>query len=620
MGFEHTGAGFMLPSLTLATRPRPRWPSRLWAVILISIPALAPCTSQAQTTNPQEISSKAQTANAPEISSHDIEPTFKLQAERNLVMVRVVVRDAKGATVDNLRKEDFQLFDHGKLQAISHFSLEKPALKATEPTPPKPAEKTAPEPEDIDETAMPTSAARRFVALYFDDVNSPFENLARTRDAADHFLTSSIQPGDRAALYTSSGQKQIDFTDNLAQIHQALFDLRPRPIIGNDTSCGAVPPYEAYLIVEEHDPIALSVAANEIMTCHPCPPPTTEQECLMEAQSTAQSAATLSLTMSETQSYAALRGIESVVRRLTSLPGQRSMVIVSAGFLTDTLRYELSQIADRALRSGVILNAIDARGLYTDPTLDASRSSIAVSQDAAIIGQKHMILMESARRQTEGMQSLALDTGGIFFNNSNDLEAGFRKTAGLPEAYYLLAFSPQNLKIDGNFHPIQVKLVSLKGLSVQARRGYYAPKKPNDPTMQEKEEIREAVYSQDETHELPIDVHTQFFMKTESDARITVLTRIDLRPLHLRKDADRNVGSLTFVTVVFDRDGHMINGQQKAVQLRLRDSSLERYQQTGITMRTLFDVKPGTYLVRAIVRDSESGQISGLNRTVEIPY
>ena len=78
---------------------------------------------------------------------------------------------------------------------------------------------------------MPASTARRFVAMLFDDVNTPFESLARARDAADHFLTSSVQPGDRVALYTSSGQKQIDFTDDLAQVHQALFELRPRPIV-----------------------------------------------------------------------------------------------------------------------------------------------------------------------------------------------------------------------------------------------------------------------------------------------------------------------------------------------------------------------------------------------------
>jgi len=611
-----------LPSLTLARRRRPRWPLRLWAVILTVIPALAPCTSQAQTTNPQEVSSKAQTTNPQEISSRDVEPTFKLQAERNLVTVRVVVRDAKGATVDNLRKEDFQLFDHGKLQTISHFSLEKPALKTPEPAPKKSAEPPPADAEATDETVMPDSTARRFVALYFDDVNTPFENLARARDAADHFLTSSAQPGDRAALFTSSGQKQLDFTDNLAQIHQALLDLRPRPIIGVDTSCGAIPPYQAFLIVDHQDPIAIAEAADEIMNCNPCPATTAQQEqqCLSQAQSMVQGDAIRSLSFSETESTAALRGIEAVVRRLTSLPGQRSMVIVSGGFLTETLHFELDQIADRALRSGVIINAIDARGLYTDPTLDASQGDFAATLNPASRGEKHTMLMESARRQTDGMQSLAADTGGIFFNNSNDLEAGFHKAAGLPESFYLLAFSPQNLKLDGAFHPLQVKLVLHKGLVVQARRGYYAPKKPNDPTVQEKEEIQEAVFSQDETHELPIDVHTQFFMKTESDARISVLTRIDLHPLHFRKEADRNFDDLTFVTVVFDQDGHVISGQQKAVQLRLRDETLERYLQTGITMRTLFDVKPGTYLVRAIVRDSESGQISGLNRTVEIPY
>ena len=617
MAFEHTGAGFMLPSLTLARRPRPPLPSGLWAVILILIPALAPCTFQAQTTNPQEISSK------------DVEPTFKLQAERNLVMVRVVVRDAKGATVDNLRKEDFQLFDHGKLQAISHFSLEKPALKATEPPPPKPTEKTAAaEPEAADETALPTSAARRFVVLYFDDVNTPLEGLARARDAADHFLTTSIQPGDRFALYTSSGEKQIDFTDDVAQIHQALFELHPRPLVGQDPSCGAIPPYEAYLIVDHQDPTALAVATIETLNCSSSRPADNLAEAqafITQMQPFVQSEAMRYLSQSEVEATAVLRGIESVVRRMASLPGQRSVIIVSAGFLTETLRFELSQIADRALRANVILNALDARGLYTDPQIPdvnqlyanlLGRGLLSVP----ILTAPRFMHVQTARRQADGMQSLALDTGGIFFNNSNDLEDGFRKTAGLPEAFYVLAFSPQNLKLDGAFHPLQVKLVSLRDLSVQARKGYYAPKKPNDPAVQEKEEIREAVLSQEETHELPIDVHTQFFMKTESDARIAVLTRIDLRQLHLRKEADRNADHLTFVTAMFDRDGRVISVLQKSVDLHLRDASLERLLQTGITIQSTFDVKPGTYLVRAVVRDSASGQISGLNRTVEIPY
>jgi len=593
---------------TLARRPEPQWPSRLLVVILSLIPALAPRRFPAQTVDPQEISSR------------EAMPTFKLQTERNLVMVRVVVRDGKGTVVDNLRKEDFQIFDHGKSQAILHFSLEKPEVKSSEALVTKPSEKALTAPEEEDETVISASTARRFVAMYFDDVNTTFESLVRARDAADRFLTSSVQPGDRVALYTSSGLKQVDFTDDMAQVHQALLQLRPRPIVPEDMTCGAIPPYEAYLIINQNDPMAIAEATDEALNCTPCPSQESQQQCAMQGQSMAQAEAAKALSVGEVQSTAALRGIESIVRRLTSLPGQRSMVIISAGFLTETLRFDLSQITDRALHAGVIINAIDARGLWTDPTLDASHASFAHTMNSASQGQKHLIIMESARRQTDGMRDLALDTGGIFFDNNNDLDAGFRKVAGVPAAYYLLAFSPQNLKLDGQFHPLQVKLVALKGLSVQARRGYFAPRKPTDATEQEKEEIREALFSQDETHELPIDVHTQFFMKTVSDARITVLTRIDLRPLQFRKEGDRNVDTLTFVTALFDQDGHEISGQQKTLEFHMHDATLAKYQQTGITMRNLFDVKPGTYLVRSVVRDSESGHISGLNRTVEIPY
>jgi hypothetical protein len=305
---------------------------------------------------------------------------------------------------------------------------------------------------------------------------------------------------------------------------------------------------------------------------------------------------------------------------LAALPGQRSVVIVSAGFLTETLQYELESIIDRALRSNVIVSVLDARGLYTDSTLDVTERRIATSKRADVWGKKNQMLIDSANRQSDGIRTIALDTGGVFFNNSNDLEAGFRQAATLPQAYYVLAFSPQNLKLDGAFHPLKVKLVPPSSFTLQARRGYYAPRKPADPTVQEKEEIQEALFSQDETHELPMEVHTQFFMKTESDAQLAVLTRLDLRQLHFRKQEDRNFDNLTFVTAVFDRDGHLVSGQEKLLSLKLRDESLARYLQTGITLKLNFDIKPGTYLVRSVVRDSESGQISGLNRTIEIPY
>jgi hypothetical protein len=204
--------------------------------------------------------------------------------------------------------------------------------------------------------------------------------------------------------------------------------------------------------------------------------------------------------------------------------------------------------------------------------------------------------------------------------SGNDLEAGFRQAAALPDPYYVLGFSPQDLKFDGGFHALKVKLVSELRLSVQARRGYFAPKKVEDPSVREKEEIEEAVFSHDESRELPVEVHTQFFVKSNSEVQLAVMAHVDLHPVHFRKQEERNLNNLTFVTALFDRDGHMVTVQERIVQLSLRDATLTAFLKRGLTVTTHFDIKPGTYLVRTVVRDSESGQISGLNHTVEIPF
>jgi hypothetical protein len=117
-----------------------------------------------------------------------------------------------------------------------------------------------------------------------------------------------------------------------------------------------------------------------------------------------------------------------------------------------------------------------------------------------------------------------------------------------------------------------------------------------------------------------VEVRTQFFVKSSSEVQLAILAHVDLHPVHFRKQEGRNLDNLAFVTALFDRDGHLVTVQEKIVQLRLRDATLTALLDRGLTLRTHFDIKPGTYLVRTVVRDSESGQISGLNRTVEIPY
>src|SRR3989442_6473007 len=186
--------------------------------------------------------------------------------------------------------------------------------------------------------------------------------------------------------------------------------------------------------------------------------------------------------------------------------------------------------------------------------------------------------------------------------------------------FYVLGFSPKYLKYDGRFHNLKVELAKPARVTLRARRGYFAPKIAPDAAAQAEEEIENAVFSQAQVSELPLELHTQFFRINDKDVKLSVLAHLDVRFLRFRKSEGRNLENLTVVTVLFDRDGKYLTANEKRLEFRLRDGSLERLFHSGLTMKTSFDVKPGTYQVRQAVRDAEGGHLSGLSRTVEIPF
>jgi len=449
-----------------------------------------------------------------ELTTRETQPTFRIQVQRNLVVVRVVVRDSKGTVVGNLRREDFQLLDNGKPQTISQFAVEVPSSKL--PTG-LIAEKQEEDLEAQPETTLAPSTPQRYLGVFFDDVHMPFEDVARSREAADRYLGSALQPGDRVGVFTSSGQNVLAFTDDRTRLHQSLLLLRPRPSHATATDqCPAMPDYRAYLIAEQRDAQALEIATEEILACRY----QGDRERLAKARQDAEIDARQRLSVAEMESLYSLRGIERLVRRMRSLPGQRNIVLVSCGFLTETLHFEVSDIVDRALRANVVINALDSRGLYvTLPIGEIQEWSFVIAARADLLGRQQQIEIRRASMATDAMRTLSGDTGGTFFNNNNDLELGFRRLAPLPEVYYVLAFSPQILKMDGRFHSLKVRLVSGTGLTLQARKGYYAPRQPSNAAAQEKEEIEQAIFSQDEANELPADVHTQFFKINDTSCK-----------------------------------------------------------------------------------------------------
>ncbi len=550
--------------------------------------------------------------NSAELNSHEAPTTFKVNVR--LVLVRVVARDSKGHAIGNLHKEDFQVFDNRKPQVITQFSVEQPGAQVVQES--KTSEASSGEaPSAPDQGKMP-DVPERFIAYVFDDVHIQFGDLAQARAAADRYL-ATLLPTDRVAIFSTSGQTMLDFTDDRAQLHATLLRLQPRPVTGSGVAqCPDISYYMGDLIQNKQDSQAFSVATQDALDCAFGG----DQTYLKQAQAMVLSGASEAITNGETESRLALGVLKDVVRRTAFMPGQRNVVLVSPGFLTPQLEFEYQEIIDRALRSQVIISALDARGLYTIvPGGDASSAGSSGPNAAFVSANKLQYHLADASANSDIMAVLSDSTGGTFFQNNNDLDEGLRRVASAPEYYYVLGFSPQNLKLDGRFHGLKVTLKNPAKITLQARRGYYAPKHAEDSSEQAKREIEDAVFSQEEMHDLPVGLHTQFFKSSEADAKLMVLAHIDVKQLRYRKADGRNCNDLTVVSALFDRNGTFLKGSERTLEMRLKDETLQYKLGSGITMKASFDVKPGSYLVRLVVRDKEGQLMSAENGAVQIP-
>lgn len=567
--------------------------------VLFSFSLQAQSPSSSSQIPPSGTSQDAQQPPKPqneEITSHDSPATFKVRV--SFVFVRVVVRDQNGKVIPNLKKEDFQLADNRKLQVISTFAVETAGshittVKMDSDSGTAPTEGTSVKPAEL---------PQRFITLFFDDLHLSTQDALLSRQAATK-LFAAMKTGDRLAIYTSSGQVQQDFTAERGKLEETLLRILPRPLSNRGLSdCPPMTYYEAYQIIEVNDPTALQVATMDAAAC---------MGSSQGAAQVAQMAAQREYSAGDSETQFSFRNLDGVIARMRSLPGQRIIVMMSPGFFVTPQLRDSGDIIDRATKANIVINAIDARGLYVSSVFDVSNSSMNPLRT-------QFITMEELA-QSDVMAELADGTGGTFFHNRNDIDQGLLQAAGEPEMTYLLGFNPQNLKLDGKYHHLKVTLTGKKKWNVQARRGYFAPRGDLDPETRAKEEIRSAVFSQEELQDLPLDCQTQFF-KVADGVRLAVVAHITTKELKFARAGDRSKDKLTVATAIFDENGNMVTGQEKIIDMQLRDATLERMNRSGISVKSTFDVQPGTFLVRIVVRDSEGAQMAAMNRGVVIPY
>src|SRR5436190_85753 len=257
---------------------------------------------------------------------------YTLQSNVDLVLVPVVVRDREGRLVGDLTERDFQVFDNNKRQVISGFML---ASVAPQPATQKPF---------YGERQIPTSSPRRFVILLFDDLHVTFSDLARSKDAAKQVL-AELSGSESSAVVSLSGLVNSGITADKAILLAALEQIHPQTMFQKaGTECPDLDYYQAELIVNEHDSVALQAATEDVLNCNP------SLDNPGVAERLAEHAAERIYALGEQDNRVSFASLREMVKKTAALPGLSTLIVISPGFSTVTAqaKHEESQLIDNA--------------------------------------------------------------------------------------------------------------------------------------------------------------------------------------------------------------------------------------------------------------------------------
>ncbi len=509
------------------------------------------------------------------------ETTFK--STSNLVILDVTVRDKSGKEITNLEKNDFVLLEDGKPQAISVFELQRlgsgQASTNTPPVTPAKVANTQGRQQVIATTPGRVQYQDRRLMVMLFDLSSmkPAEQL-RAQDSALQFVTKKMGPSDLVSVMTFSSNLQVvqDFTDDrdrLTEVLKALpigraNDLATDGGAGDDNS-------------GEDNGDALNADETEFNIFN------TDRK---------------------------LSALESAAKMLGALPEKKALLYFSSGISKSGVenQSQLRSAINAAVRANVSFYPIDSRGLTALPP-GGDASSAKTRGNSMFTGAAQSGKRAKFNDQQETLVSLAADTGGKAFLDNNDLALGITQAQDDVMSYYILGFYSSNDKQDGKFRRVQIKLKNNMSAKIDYRSGYFGPKIFAKFTSGDREsQLEEALMLGDPVTDLPLAVETDYFRLGKTNYFVPVALKIPGSSVSLgKKETD-----FDFIGQVRDSKGKLTASVRDSIKVKLGESSAEDVAKRTIAYDTGFTLSPGSYRLKMLVRENQSGKMG----TYEAPF
>lgn len=546
-------------------------------------------------------------------------PPFRSESE--LVTVDVVVVDKHGDPVRDLVAADFTIAEDGRPQTVQFF---QPVVTGGEaPRAGKSVERRYSYSTNVGAQARPE---RSFV-IFFDDVHLTHEQGERARAAIDKFLEQETESGDLVSLVAPGRglRWHARLPDGRGELIKAVASLHGsrQP----DAAQERISDYEAYRIHVMQDEQMAERVGRRFSNYHVFgrdqvnaqqdqgPRPEKKGGTAGLIEPLVQIRAAEAYTRAAAENRATLGALTSTIESMAAVRGRKSIIMVSPGFILDQELVLFKQVEDAARRANIAMYLVDARGLEVQSAFGSAQFGSPL--DSRDIGAANV----DAALEAEGAVSLAESSGGFAVQNANDLSSGLRRIGRESRAYYLLGYMPADIRADGKFRRITVR-VGRADVQVRARKGYYAggvPSKPGDARATA-DALEAALQSPYDLASLPVRAAAFVFGDVNATASSVMLAvEADLRAFELKENAGALTDVLDLRLLVTDWAAGETKRYERTVEMNLQSRVPRLETSAWYPLSQPFELPPGRYQARLVVRDRNSGRLGSVTHDFDVP-
>jgi VWFA-related protein len=526
--------------------------------------------------------------------------TATFTSNTSLVIIDVNVRDKSGNVIQNLSKNDFTLFEDGKAQSISVFEFQKlegdthlAAVPAVKPVADKTAA-TAVAPKAAANAPSTASAApiiryqdRRLVAMLFDFSTMAVPEQNRIQKAALQFIREQMKPADIVAIMSAStGPLKIvqDFTDDKDRLEQVVKGFQ----IGAASELAGVAGNGGDSTTGEDTGTAFNADETEFNIFN------TDKQ---------------------------LATLESAAKMLAPFPEKKALMYFSSGITKsgNDNQASLDAAVNAAKRSNVAFYPIDARGLVASaPSGDAS--SAGSRGTSSFTGGSMQSSRDSLASSQETLSTLATDTGGKLFIDDNDLALGMEKARDDIASYYIVGYYSTNIKMDGKYRRVEVKLSKDLQAKLDYRSGYFGQKEFKKFTNSDKEDqLSQALMLGDPVTDLSLTAELDYFRLARDRYFVPFSVKIPGSEIALAKSKGNAQTEFDFIGQVRDTHDKLVAVVRDGIKIKLSEQTAAQLSASPLAYDTGFTLPPGKYKFKFLARENETGKMGTYDSNFTIP-